>query len=109
MVGYTEKIDGFRVWISELHKLLTSKNVKFLNENVPRRQIQTRDTEFIEKDSPIFAPTEENSDLSDNEEDCSCEPPSPSQMEDRKSTRLNSSHPSISYAVFCLKKKKRRI
>src|SRR5438876_8368558 len=28
--------------------------------------------------------------------------------EDRKSTRLNSSHPSISYAVFCLKKKKNR-
>src|SRR5690348_17545930 len=28
-------------------------------------------------------------------------------VEDRKSTRLNSSHPSISYAVFCLKKKTR--
>src|SRR5690348_18095374 len=28
------------------------------------------------------------------------------EAEDRKSTRLNSSHPSISYAVFCLKKKK---
>src|SRR5438876_2643703 len=28
--------------------------------------------------------------------------------EDRKSTRLNSSHPSISYAVFCLKKKKKK-
>src|SRR5258708_24160052 len=27
--------------------------------------------------------------------------------EDRKSTRLNSSHQIISYAVFCLKKKKR--
>src|SRR5699024_11680186 len=27
---------------------------------------------------------------------------------DRKSTRLNSSHVSISYAVFCLKKKKQR-
>src|SRR5438309_6188983 len=27
-------------------------------------------------------------------------------VEDRKSTRLNSSHSSISYAVFCLKKKK---
>src|SRR5690348_17548173 len=26
-------------------------------------------------------------------------------VRDRKSTRLNSSHPSISYAVFCLKKK----
>src|SRR5690625_6421268 len=28
--------------------------------------------------------------------------------EDRKSTRLNSSHVAISYAVFCLKKKKRQ-
>src|SRR5438309_6784022 len=28
-------------------------------------------------------------------------------VEDRKSTRLNSSHSSISYAVFCLKKKKK--
>src|SRR6202040_3943348 len=28
------------------------------------------------------------------------------EMSERKSTRLNSSHPSISYAVFCLKKKK---
>src|SRR5438876_5834111 len=30
----------------------------------------------------------------------------PAPCGDRKSTRLNSSHPSISYAVFCLKKKK---
>src|SRR5574343_916818 len=29
-------------------------------------------------------------------------------MPDRKSTRLNSSHITISYAVFCLKKKKRQ-
>src|SRR5437879_7297592 len=29
--------------------------------------------------------------------------------EDRKSTRLNSSHRCISYAVFCLKKKKKKI
>src|SRR5690625_6849339 len=29
-------------------------------------------------------------------------------VEDRKSTRLNSSHVAISYAVFCLKKKKKR-
>src|SRR3712207_7873758 len=28
------------------------------------------------------------------------------EIEDRKSTRLNSSHANISYAVFCLKKKK---
>src|SRR5690242_21210208 len=30
------------------------------------------------------------------------------QRSDRKSTRLNSSHMSISYAVFCLKKKKKK-
>src|SRR3712207_7494080 len=29
------------------------------------------------------------------------------EVEDRKSTRLNSSHANISYAVFCLKKKKK--
>src|SRR5207249_11239863 len=29
-------------------------------------------------------------------------------LQDRKSTRLNSSHVSISYAVFCLKKKKKK-
>src|SRR2546430_12709899 len=34
---------------------------------------------------------------------CSCRVP---ECEDRKSTRLNSSHSQISYAVFCLKKKK---
>src|SRR5439155_4041021 len=32
--------------------------------------------------------------------------PSSSPARDRKSTRLNSSHVAISYAVFCLKKKK---
>src|SRR5262245_63700243 len=32
----------------------------------------------------------------------------PDTRRDRKSTRLNSSHLGISYAVFCLKKKKKR-
>src|SRR5207249_11423724 len=32
----------------------------------------------------------------------------PGRERDRKSTRLNSSHVSISYAVFCLKKKKKK-
>src|SRR3712207_7488050 len=39
-------------------------------------------------------------------------PPAPGggdRAEDRKSTRLNSSHANISYAVFCLKKKKEKI
>src|SRR3712207_7974812 len=33
---------------------------------------------------------------------------SKSKCQDRKSTRLNSSHANISYAVFCLKKKKKK-
>src|SRR5690348_17670095 len=45
-----------------------------------------------------------NHDASRTSNDCYvCEIPA-----DRKSTRLNSSHPSISYAVFCLKKKKKK-
>src|SRR3712207_6943492 len=35
------------------------------------------------------------------------EPGGRAQPRDRKSTRLNSSHANISYAVFCLKKKKK--
>src|SRR3989440_8793281 len=35
-------------------------------------------------------------------------PANPAARIDRKSTRLNSSHDQISYAVFCLKKKKRQ-
>src|SRR3712207_8664458 len=34
--------------------------------------------------------------------------PRPRRIGDRKSTRLNSSHANISYAVFCLKKKQKR-
>src|SRR5947208_12554584 len=34
------------------------------------------------------------------------DPSTPARSSDRKSTRLNSSHQIISYAVFCLKKKK---
>src|SRR3712207_7815967 len=36
----------------------------------------------------------------------SLEQPRGDDLEDRKSTRLNSSHANISYAVFCLEKKK---
>src|SRR5690348_17686225 len=50
---------------------------------------------------------------SDQERDADlCRQPAVHRLEaevgDRKSTRLNSSHPSISYAVFCLKKKKKK-
>src|SRR2546430_8203234 len=37
-----------------------------------------------------------------------CQNARPPASQDRKSTRLNSSHSQISYAVFCLKKKKKK-
>src|SRR2546426_6446591 len=40
--------------------------------------------------------------------DVHAEAPATAAVRDRKSTRLNSSHLVISYAVFCLKKKKKR-
>src|SRR2546430_4180770 len=39
--------------------------------------------------------------------DCPKHPHRTTEWKDRKSTRLNSSHSQISYAVFCLKKKKK--
>src|SRR2546427_4141298 len=39
---------------------------------------------------------------------CRLEPKDFRARQDRKSTRLNSSHSQISYAVFCLKKKKQQ-
>src|SRR5688500_20186854 len=66
-------------------------------------------------------PTRRSSDLADSGITRPCEPPgvplrqlthvSPKRLDkdgDRKSTRLNSSHLVISYAVFCLKKKKNK-
>src|SRR5690349_24191156 len=50
----------------------------------------------------VFAAPE----LSERCGSCSCETPFRHAI-DRKSTRLNSSHVEISYAVFCLKKKKK--
>src|SRR5688572_16954716 len=43
----------------------------------------------------------------DSEETCKWRNNPPFTIPDRKSTRLNSSHSQISYAVFCLKKKKK--
>src|SRR4051794_41454962 len=50
----------------------------------------------------------ENGDRQQREEERGTQRDQGREPPDRKSTRLNSSHPSISYAVFCLKKKKIR-
>src|SRR3712207_8656860 len=67
-------------------------------EQADREQTPTRETERI--------PQRPAAETEDKETRVIRTPGSgPAQGEDRKSTRLNSSHANISYAVFCLKKK----
>src|SRR5690625_5708401 len=58
----------------------------------------TDDTEPVEQDTAQPDQSNQSQDL----------PPEEDPDIDRKSTRLNSSHVAISYAVFCLKKKKQQ-
>src|SRR5690242_21106893 len=57
------------------------------------RQVPAEDEQESEQRQPLL------------DEVAHCSPPPAGEQPDRKSTRLNSSHMSISYAVFCLKKK----
>src|SRR5690625_6802349 len=59
-----------------------------------------------EADIPSFDP--EDLPSLDTEDMPSLGPEDMPSLEDRKSTRLNSSHVAISYAVFCLKKKNKQ-
>src|SRR5262245_62745219 len=56
---------------------------------------------------PIYCPADRDSPVGDPILQPYCDPRNAITL-DRKSTRLNSSHLGISYAVFCLKKKKKK-
>src|SRR5256885_16672526 len=56
---------------------------------------------------PIWLSAEEQKAAKTTAFDLQLDPANPGMQLDRKSTRLNSSHLVISYAVFCLKKKKK--
>src|SRR5256886_12746112 len=53
----------------------------------------------------VFRPRKRGADLGLAPGDDLARGPDPHRVSDRKSTRLNSSHSQISYAVFCLQKK----
>src|SRR5687768_17755843 len=63
-------------------------------EQRERDRRQRHEDDAAERDHDLVAPGDQ--------------PPRCQNPEDRKSTRLNSSHGYISYAVFCLKKKKKK-
>src|SRR6266540_6769117 len=66
-----------------------------------------RDGDSSSNRRAIGAPIHERQQSERSEQDRG-DPDQRPQSEDRKSTRLNSSHITISYAVFCLKKKKKK-
>src|SRR5207245_11046069 len=78
----------------DLHSFPTRRSSDLLTKENPAARRNPIDTEF----DRIFL-------LRNKEADEFYAKVAPS-LSDRKSTRLNSSHGSISYAVFCLKKKK---
>src|SRR5690242_1052302 len=79
------------------------------NSGVPSASTRATVTEPFPKSLVIFASSSAKLSLPDGERSLGLRPKPLSHYQpakDRKSTRLNSSHMSISYAVFCLKKKK---
>src|SRR5947207_8452798 len=83
--------------------LFRSRTIRFkLNGRNAITEIATHETllEVLRRDFSLFGGRE-----SCGQGLCGC---CTAIVEDRKSTRLNSSHTVISYAVFCLKKKNKR-
>src|SRR6266508_6907104 len=72
----------------------------------PRSTLFPYTTLFRSQDDLLTGRTDPNP-LRDLVNDILARQPPPVDLTDRKSTRLNSSHVAIAYAVFCLKKKKR--
>src|SRR2546429_2404975 len=82
--------------------LFRSRRARVVNAIIVGNQATAVAT-HIEQRIPIGTVTRQAGDI-DGEDDADL----PKRHLDRKSTRLNSSHGYISYAVFCLKKKKER-
>src|SRR2546427_5867291 len=82
-----------------------------LFRSMEHEQLEQRELFRAQRDRPAAAPH-----LAGAEVDLQVRDPvarrrqrgTPPRQGDRKSTRLNSSHSQISYAVFCLKKKKKK-
>src|SRR5688572_32672227 len=75
----------------------------------PRSTLFPYTTLFRSKENENLDSIQDNQDnVGAAESDPSTSGPAENTRADRKSTRLNSSHSQISYAVFCLKKKKQQ-
>src|SRR5690242_20967421 len=85
----------------DLHSFPTRRSSDLTRANDRRRLASRRNQEQLRRQGWFLQSRDRHLHARSDREDAG-------NAEDRKSTRLNSSHMSISYAVFCLKKKKRR-
>src|SRR5262245_64742207 len=93
--------DGVAVDVGAGHIYWTNMGVPHLNDgSIERADLDGKNRKVIVPQGVIFTPKQMQLDR-ENGKLYWCD------REDRKSTRLNSSHLGISYAVFCLKKKKK--
>src|SRR2546430_17672480 len=88
------------------HRLSSSFSFFFFNDTATTEiyTLSLHDALPISSTTYGPPPTEEREEYSTNRDTGNAD-----ERKDRKSTRLNSSHSQISYAVFCLKKKKEKI
>src|SRR5699024_11406090 len=100
-----EGTDGYKTITSADIPYRVSENSGIDSETDPEPG-ESSFQQFVDAVKNYAEKAEKNADLALESSKKSCECATSSQ--DRKSTRLNSSHVSISYAVFCLKKKKIR-
>src|SRR5690625_6240524 len=96
----------FHRWWTDSQKNITYIFISSLHYSSIMRLTYTEETEMdktilIVEDEPILREVLKDFFLNESYQVFEAE-------EDRKSTRLNSSHVAISYAVFCLKKKKKK-
>src|SRR2546430_12664224 len=85
--------------------VMPSENTnRYTNPNTPLRVVATHVSTAANAGAPHGAAT--TPDVAPSRKTAGYDPPPRPAAQDRKSTRLNSSHSQISYAVFCLKKNK---
>src|SRR5699024_11848563 len=89
----------------ELHSFPTRRSSDLEDsKNTEGKTPENRDRDLSEEDLKILNSHKDPLDFLEDDNNGSIN----NEGIDRKSTRLNSSHVSISYAVFCLKKKKKK-
>src|SRR2546430_7302944 len=84
--------------------LFRSDAQKHQRQSAPRERQHREPVERDDHADRAEGPRDDDSRMEELEPEA--QQPGEEEQRDRKSTRLNSSHSQISYAVFCLKKKK---